>query len=117
LPISKIQGTTTVTTARHPLSRGRIGLKGKQAAPLRPKQRTLWICGQPATPVPVFALRAILWVGGCPQAPQRIIIIYVHGRKDKGKANGSAKDASSHGMESSTLDRTRQNGQDGGNQK
>ena len=32
---------------------------------------SLWSCGQSATLIPAFALRAILWVGGCPQALQR----------------------------------------------
>jgi hypothetical protein len=31
------------------------------AASPRPKPRTLWICGQSASPIPTFALRAILW--------------------------------------------------------
>ncbi|MGH8655000.1 MAG: hypothetical protein ACREYE_23790, partial [Gammaproteobacteria bacterium] len=49
-----------------------------------PATTSLWICEQSATPIPAFALRAILWtnrgkrcafptacpqVGGCPQAP------------------------------------------------
>ncbi|MDR2259993.1 MAG: hypothetical protein LBE06_03465, partial [Azoarcus sp.] len=60
----------------------------------------LWIGGQPAAPVPAFALRAILWMargkrcafptahpqaGGCPQAPQPVIIIHVHGGKIQGE--------------------------------
>ncbi len=42
----------TVTAARHLLRHGLRGPEGKQAAPPRPKQRTLWICGQPATRFP-----------------------------------------------------------------
>jgi len=42
----------TVTTARHLLKHGLGGPEEKQAAPPRPKQRTLWICGQSAAPIP-----------------------------------------------------------------
>jgi hypothetical protein len=63
------------------------------AASPRPKPRTLWICGQSASPIPTFALRAILWTargkrcafptarpqaGGCPQAPQRIHNVHTY---------------------------------------
>ncbi len=59
---------------RAPWPRGETGCA---ASPETTDTVDLWTAGYA---VPTFALRAILWAGGgCPQAPQRIINLDIHG--------------------------------------